>query len=339
MLTTPQLADRLVAAGVDRDARVERGPNHRIIPPSGQNLRLNPLDWNLLLDTYPLVLIAIGFGAFVARATGVGFALVVVAALLALPQMDQPTALYVAAPLSLLNLSFVLLALHRHIPWPTVGQISLPLALGFAAGLVFGLYVPKVWMLACGLFIVAYTLLSLLRPPNLEHPTQWDGPMSGGINGADDRGTFLSRPAAQRILIGPWPDWGPCARHHRPGWLRWGEHSPANGIILYPAHPRLLAPADHGLRSDHYGEFTGGVGSPPHGRAFASPADHFYDTAGLCAIGPWPLWGINQCFGIDLIRRLIGPWPFIGGIFWCPHSAGHGHGLWHCGGRVYTGGL
>ena len=90
------------------------------------------MDWGLLFETYWLVLIAIAFGAFVARATGVGFALVVVAALLALPEMDQPTALYVAAPLSLLNLSFVLLALYRRIPWPTLGQIALPLALGFA---------------------------------------------------------------------------------------------------------------------------------------------------------------------------------------------------------------
>ena len=65
------------------------------------------MDWGLLFQTYGLVLLAIAFGAFVARATGVGFALVVVAALLALPEMDQPTALYVAAPLSLLNLGFL----------------------------------------------------------------------------------------------------------------------------------------------------------------------------------------------------------------------------------------
>ena len=123
------------------------------------------MDWSLLFEAYGLVLIAIAFGAFVARATGVGFALVVVAALLALPQMDQPTALYVAAPLSLLNLSFVLAALHRRIPWSTLQQIALPLALGFAGGLIFGLYLPKVWMLICGLIIVAYTLFSLVRPP------------------------------------------------------------------------------------------------------------------------------------------------------------------------------
>ena len=121
----------------------------------------------MLFQTYGLVLLAIAFGAFVARATGVGFALVVVAALLALPEMDQPTALYVAAPLSLLNLGFVLISLHRNIPWPTLGQISGPLTLGFIAGLVFGLYVPKVWMLACGLIIVAYTLKSLMRPPTM----------------------------------------------------------------------------------------------------------------------------------------------------------------------------
>ena len=123
------------------------------------------MPWGEFLNVYGLVLPAIFFGAFVARATGVGFALIVVAALLALPHLDQPTALFLSAPLSLLNLSFAAAGLYRDIPWGTVQRLSLPLALGFAAGFGLGIYVPKVWMLAFGLIVVAYTFVTMVRPP------------------------------------------------------------------------------------------------------------------------------------------------------------------------------
>ena len=130
------------------------------------------------------MLAAIFFGAFVARATGVGFALVVVAALLALPHVDQPTALFIAAPLSILNLSFVIATLYRETPWGTMQRLALPMTVGFIAGFVLGLYIPKSWMLILGLLIVAYTFVTMVRPPVPGQPNRMArADVGGGLTG------------------------------------------------------------------------------------------------------------------------------------------------------------
>ncbi|MGB0785911.1 MAG: TSUP family transporter [Alphaproteobacteria bacterium] len=123
------------------------------------------MPWVEFFSTYGTVLSAILFGAFAARSTGVGFALVVVAALLALPNIDQPTALFIAAPLSILNLSFIAVSLYRETPTSTLKDISPPLAAGFLVGFLIGLYVSKAIMLILGLMVVFYTFITMIRPP------------------------------------------------------------------------------------------------------------------------------------------------------------------------------
>ena len=134
----------------------------------------------ILFQTYWIVFLAILFGSFITRATGLGFALIVVASLLTLPHIDQPTALFIAAPLSALNLGLIAGSLYQQTPWGILKQLSLPIVAGFILGFAFGVWVPKALILICGLIIVAYVFLSLVRPPQSNRPSPLSRPVLGG---------------------------------------------------------------------------------------------------------------------------------------------------------------
>ena len=122
------------------------------------------MPWPEFFALYGVVLLAILFGAFVARATGVGFALLLVAVLLAQPHLDQPTVLYLVAPLSIMNLGLIALNLHRSIPWDEIRNLTLPVLVGVLIGLAAGVLVAKLWVLIFGLTVVAYNIWTMARP-------------------------------------------------------------------------------------------------------------------------------------------------------------------------------
>lgn len=138
------------------------------------------MPWADFFETYGLVLAAILFGAFVARATGVGFALLLVAAMLAIPYLDQPTVLFLIAPLSLLNLGIIAFFLHRATPWQEVRHLTVPAFMGIIAGIALGIGVGKVWILIFGLLVVAYNIWTMVKPTAASSTSAMANPWVGG---------------------------------------------------------------------------------------------------------------------------------------------------------------
>lgn len=138
------------------------------------------MPWIDFFGLYGLVLAAILFGAFVARASGVGFALLLVAALLALPHLDQPTVLFLVAPLSILNLGLVSALLYRATPWPELRILALPIFVGVLIGFLLGLVVDKAWVLVFGLIVVAYNIWTMVQPAPAGSGSAMARPLIGG---------------------------------------------------------------------------------------------------------------------------------------------------------------
>ena len=160
------------------------------------------MPWPEFFAAYALVLGSIVFGAFVARATGVGFALLLVAALLAMPHLDQPTVLYLVAPLSIFNLGIVALSLHRATPWGELRSLALPVFIGVIAGILLGLIVAKTWILVFGLLVVGYNLFTMLFPAapgqTSAMANRWIG---GGMTGVMTGGLSFPGPPISAFML------------------------------------------------------------------------------------------------------------------------------------------
>jgi len=160
------------------------------------------MPWPEFFATYSLVLAAILFGAFIARATGVGFALLLVASLLAIPHLDQPTVLYLTAPLSTMNLGLVALTLHRATPWHELRNLALPIFLGVVAGITLGILVAKAWVLIFGLLVVGYNIWTMVRPAPVGTSSAMSNPwIGGGLTGIMTGGLSFPGPPLSAYML------------------------------------------------------------------------------------------------------------------------------------------
>ena len=138
------------------------------------------MPWPEFFQTYSLVLAAILFGAFVARATGVGFALLLVSALLALPHLDQPTVLFLVAPLSIMNLGLISAMLYRATPLQEMRVLAVPVLTGVLLGITLGILVSKTWILMFGLIVVGYNIWTMAHPASVGKTSVMALPWVGG---------------------------------------------------------------------------------------------------------------------------------------------------------------